>query len=248
MERQHSEALQESLTSAQQKHSSEVAQLQQELMKSRKDQHCLTESMKLMQSLLLHHSTILCQSMERAEKDTEEATDRLEQRIESLRRQLSAIPMASGFQNKKDLVSLLEKLHGEYAALESHKNSIDKNLQISCKALSEKEDYISLLKSELSSYQNGGTSISPANASDEHAEGQETKILMLQKSNNFLKQELTYKDDVISKLISTRDGLERDLKSVKSVLDVAQNEIFLFCEMLLKSQKYCTSHVESLEY
>ncbi len=113
MERQHSEALQESLTSAQQKHSSEVAQLQQELMKSRKDQHFLTESMKVMQSLLLHHSTILCQRMEQAEKDTEEATNRLEQRIESLRRQLSTIPMASGFQNKKDLVSLLEKLHGE---------------------------------------------------------------------------------------------------------------------------------------
>jgi hypothetical protein len=50
--------------------------------------------------------------MEQAEKDTGGETNRLEQRIESLRRQLSAIPMASGFQNKKDLVSLLEKLSG----------------------------------------------------------------------------------------------------------------------------------------
>jgi hypothetical protein len=281
MERQHSEALQESLTSAQHKHSSEVAQLQQELMKSKKEQHCLTESIKVMQSSLLNHSTILCQIMEQAEKDTEEATNRLEQRIESLRCQLTAISVSSDFHKKKDLASLLEKLQGEYASLESDKKSIDKNLQICRKALSEKEDYISLLKSELSSYQNDeGIPISSVNQSDEHvpnmllhtnmmnhplqskhigtrindapdmsfAEEQERKILMLEKSNNVLKQELTNRDDVISKLISTRDGLERDLTSVKSVLDVAQNEIFLFCEMLLKSQKYCTSPVESLEY
>lgn len=276
VERQTSEALQECLTSAKKKHSSEVARLHQELMISRKEQQSLTQAIKFMQSSFLHHSNNLFKGIEQTEKDTEEAAKRLESRIESLRHQISSIAIKSIFKDSEGLVSSLEKLQGEYAALESDKRSIANSLQVCRKALLEKDDYISLLESELSSHQNGGEmsfsvtnlecneQIPVTNRSDENVQnillhtnlnnqpqpeksmteavsnmpfvGPETKILMLQKSNKYLMQELTNKDDIINRLISMRDGLERDLKSVKSVLDVAQNEVYLFCEMLLQSQ------------
>jgi hypothetical protein len=314
LERKASESLQESLSAAKAKHSSEVAQLRMSLQETQNENKSLHESRKEMKSSAVHHMEILSNKIHCLEKASERAVGKMETRLKFITHQLSSLKKSTDVKERDNecLQSALKRLQGECASLQSDNKIIKNELQSYRDALLNKENDIAKLESLLSSQQSGemlqfqelrssevnekqvGTRIAistkgskfrtvikkpkdfekkvednemivqdnsdngvelhqsinkwPENKDSEiPGLGQQATLLNLQQSNEFLRQELLNKDIFIEQLINIKDGLERDLQSVKSLLEVAQKEVFMFCEMLLQSQRHhCDSPLDSL--